>query len=265
MWESTHTVSERLVELLDPIEGEHLLEVAAGPGDTGLLAARRLGPDGRLLSTDAIPGMVESARRRAQELGVENVEFLVADAAALPLPSAAFDAALCRFGVMLVPDCDRAARELCRVVRGGGRVAVAVWAEAERNPWISVTSRAALDLGLAEPVDPEAPGPFRLSAPGRLHGVLEGAGLTVELEDEVDVTWVAASLDEWWAITLDTSRGLATLAERLTSDALATVRTRAEERLADFVAPDGSLAVPGVARVSLARRPAESIVLGGGT
>lgn len=254
VWESTRAVSERLVALVDPQPGEQLLEVAAGPGDTGLLAAERLRPGGRLVSTDAAPEMVEAARRRARELEVDDVEFVVGDAAALPLADGSFDAALCRFGVMLVPDCDAAARELARVLRPGGRAAVAVWAESARNPWVSNVGRAALRLGHVDPPDPEAPGPFRLAEPGRLRAVLEGAGLALESEEEVSVTWRAGSLDEWWTVTLGTSRLASQLVARLDETEAARVRDAAEEQLAPFVEPDGALAVPGVARVALARR-----------
>lgn len=252
IWEATRSVSARLVELLDPAPGQSLLEVAAGPGDTGLLAAPLLLPGGRLLSTDGVPDMVEAARRRAAKLGAKNVDFAVADAAELPLADASFDGALCRFGVMLVPDCVAAARELGRVVRPDGRVTVAVWAEGERNPWMTVTGRAALRLGLIQRPDPEAPGPFRLAAPGRLRQVVEQAGLTVRHEEEVDVIWRAASLDEWWAVALDTSRMLSVLVARLDGADVDRIRQASEERLEPFLADDGSLAVPGVARVALA-------------
>ena len=69
-WEATRVVSDRLVELLDPRPGETVLDLAAGPGDTGFLAVPRLLPGGRLVSTDVAPEMVEVARRRAQELGL---------------------------------------------------------------------------------------------------------------------------------------------------------------------------------------------------
>ncbi len=252
VWEATRAVSERLVELLAPTPGQTVVEVAAGPGDTGLLASPLLHPGGRLLSTDGVPEMVEAARRRATELGAENVEFAVADAAELPFADASFDGGLCRFGVMLVPDCVAAARELGRVVRAGGRIAVAVWAEGERNQWMTVTGREALRLGLSDRPDPEAPGPFRLAAPGRLRQVLEQAGLEVQHEEEVAVTWRATSLDEWWSITLDTSRMLSLLVQRLAVADIARVRQASSERLAPYLADDGSLTVPGVARVALA-------------
>lgn len=256
VWESTRAVSERLVELLEPQPGEHVVEVAAGPGDTGLLAAERLRPGGRLVSTDAAPEMVEAARRRAAQLGVDDVEFVVGDAVDLPFQDTSFDGALCRFGVMLVPDCVAAARELARVLRPGGRAVVAVWAEPERNPWIGVVGRAATRLGFAEPSALDAPGPFRLSAPGRLDEVLRQGGFATAHEEEVDVTWRAASLDEWWEISLDTSRTLSELARRLDATDVERLRDAAHESLEAFVAEDGTLAVPGAARVALAVRRA---------
>ena len=88
IWSSTRPVSERLVELLAPMPGESILELAAGPGDTGFLAHSQLRPGGRLLSTDVAPEMVDTARRRAAELGVDGVSFAVEDAASLTLEDA---------------------------------------------------------------------------------------------------------------------------------------------------------------------------------
>lgn len=253
-WDATSVLSQRLVELVAPAPGEILLELAAGPGDTGFLAAPKLLPDGRLLSTDGVPEMVEAARRRGTELGLGNVDYAVADAAELPYDTASVDCVLCRFGVMLVPDCVAAAREIARVLRPGGRATLAVWAESYRNPWMTAPGRAALRLGLTDRPDPDAPGPFRLAAPGDLRRVLEDGGLQVEVEEEIEVSWQAASLDEWWEVALDTSRMLGLLVERLSPADVARVRDDAEEQLVSYVDPSGSLAVPGVARVALARR-----------
>jgi len=105
-WDSTHTVTERLVALLDPQSGEAILELAAGPGDTGLFAARSLVPGGRLVSTDFAAEMVEAAKRRAAELGMgeELVSFAVEDMTSLSFDDMSFDGVLCRWGLMLVPD-----------------------------------------------------------------------------------------------------------------------------------------------------------------
>ncbi|HEX6725280.1 MAG TPA: methyltransferase domain-containing protein [Gaiella sp.] len=248
-------MSERLVELLDPRPGETMLELAAGPGDTGFLALRRVLPGGRLLTTDAAPEMVDAARRRAQELGLEDVSFAVEDAASLTLEGASADCVLCRWGLMLVPDMDAAAGEIARVLRPGGRAAVAVWADPDANDWMTASGRSALELGLAERPDPDAPGPFRLSGDGRLAALLESAGLEVEVVEDVAMTWRAPSLAEWWDISRDMSRMLSLLLQRLTPEEADAVRRGAERRLERYVQPDESVAVPSLARVALAVRP----------
>lgn len=255
-WAATRPVSERLVELLDPRPGQTVLDVAAGPGDTGFLAAPRLRPDGRLVSTDVAPEMVEAARRRAEELGLDEseVSFRVEDASALSFADASIDGILCRWGLMLVPDMDAAAREIARVLRPGGRAAVAVWADPEANDWITAAGRSAVELGLMERPDSEAPGPFRLSGEGRLGEVLEGGDLEVELVEDVLLTWRAPRLEDWWDVVRDTSRMLTQLLEQLAPDETAAVREGAERRLARYVESDGTLAVPSVARVALAVR-----------
>lgn len=228
--------------------------MAAGPGDTGFLALEQLRPGGRLVSTDVAPEMVDAARRRAAELGLDDVTFAVEDAASLSFDDASFDGVLCRWGLMLVPDMHAAAAELRRVVRPGGRVALAVWASPDVNEWMSASGRAALELGLVERPDPDAPGPFRLSQDGLLDEVLERAALRVATVEDVPMTWRARTLEEWWAISSDMSRMLALLRERLSPEELAAVRDAAASRLERYLQEDGTLAVPSLARVALAIR-----------
>lgn len=206
------------------------------------------------MSTDVAPEMVAAATRRAAELGLAEVSFAVEDAASLSFADAAFDGVLCRWGLMLVPDVGAAASEIARVVRPGGRAALAVWASPDANDWMTVAGRAALELGLMERPDPEAPGPFRLARDGVLEAVLERGGLEVETVEDVPMTWRAPSLAAWWEISTDMSRMLSTLLQRLSPDEAAAVRRGAEARLAGHVQPDGSLAVPSLARVALAIR-----------
>jgi SAM-dependent methyltransferase len=241
-----------MVELLDPRPGQLVLELAAGPGETGFRALPLLRPGGELLSTDVAPEMVEVARRRAAELGLIGVRFAEEDAADLSLADDAVDAVLCRFGLMLVPEIDRAAGEIARVLRPGGRAVLAVWASSRLNPWMTAGGKAAIELGFADPPDRDAPGPFRLSEPGRLRTVVEAAELTVERVEDVPVAWAASSLDEWWEASKDTSRMLTTLLARLTEDEAQALRERSETHLQEYVADDGTIAVPGIARVVVA-------------
>ena len=248
-------MSERLVELLEPRPGQTIVDLAAGPGDTGFLAAPLVRPGGRLVTTDVAPEMLDTARRRAEELGLDDVEFRVEDIAALSFDDATVDGILCRWGLMLVPDMDAAAAEIRRVLRADGRAALAVWGSPDDNDWMTAPGRSALELGLVERPDPAAPGPFRLSADGALAAVLRSAGLTVETVEDVRLVWRSPTLDEWWAAVKDTSRMLSTLLERLSPKEAQAVRDGAERRLGAWVGADGSVAVPGVARVALAARP----------
>ncbi len=116
-------VGENLAEAADIRAGEQVLDVAAGNGNATLAAARRFA---RVTSTDYVPHLLEKGAARVQAEGLE-VEFKVADAEELPFAAGSFDAALSTFGVMFAPDAPRAASELRRVVRIGGRVGLANW------------------------------------------------------------------------------------------------------------------------------------------
>lgn len=116
-------VGEMLAEAADIRAGDTVLDVAAGNGNASLAAARRFA---RVMSTDYVPALLEKGRQRAAAEGLP-VEFRVADAEDLPFPDNDFDVALSTFGVMFAPDHPRAARELLRVVREGGRIGLANW------------------------------------------------------------------------------------------------------------------------------------------
>ena len=116
-------VGETLAEAADVRAGEHVLDVAAGNGNATLAAARRFA---EVTSSDYVAALLEKGRRRAEAEGLA-VTFVTADAEALPFADAGFDLALSSFGVMFSPDHRRAAAELLRVVRPGGRIALASW------------------------------------------------------------------------------------------------------------------------------------------
>ena len=127
-------VRQWLVRALDPREGDTVLELAAGAGDTGFDAATIVGPSGRLLSTDFSPAMVGVARRRGAERHLSNAEYRVIDAQHIELPADSVDGVICRFGYMLMPDPARALSEAHRVLRPGGRLALAVLGAAGAQP-----------------------------------------------------------------------------------------------------------------------------------
>lgn len=254
IWGVSHDIGERLVDALDPQPGETILELACGPGDTGFTAAARLGDSGRLLSTDFAEGMVASARRRSVELGLTNVDHRVVDGQAIDLPDESVDGVLCRWGYMLMPDPGLALRETWRVLRPGGRVAFSVWGEARDNPWASAAGKVAVDLGFAQPPEPDAPGPFRLGDADRVRTLVEVGGFEEIRIDDVTVTWRYASFDEYWDVSRDLSFNLKTTLEGLDENDVALLRERIEQALAPWATADGALVIPGMTRNVLARK-----------
>lgn len=112
-------VTDRLLDTAALEPGDRVLELACGPAGVGLRAAAAVGPDGQVLLTDFVPPMVEEARKRAEGLGVANADFAVIDAQHMDLPDDDFDAVLCRFGYMLMPEPARALAETRRVLKRG--------------------------------------------------------------------------------------------------------------------------------------------------
>ena len=239
-------VREWLLRELDPQPGDTVLELAAGPGETGFAAAALLGPEGRLVSSDRSPAMVEVGRRRAAELGLENVEHRVLDAEDLDLPDASVDRVVCRWGYMLMLDPDRALAETRRVLRPGGRLAFAVWRESERNPWVSLAGRMFVARGHVPPPESGAPGMFTLATDERLRGLLAGAGFTARLIEDISVRFEAKSLDAYIAEARETGGVFARLWEVVDEDE----RQAMAAELAQAFAPyevDGGYELPGLA------------------
>jgi ubiquinone/menaquinone biosynthesis C-methylase UbiE len=142
-------VSAWMVDHLNLQPGQRVLELAAGPGDTGFLAAELIRPGGTLISSDATDAMLELARRRAQALGIDNVEFKRLELEWIDLPTATVDAILCRWGVMLTLDPGAALRECRRVLRPGGRITLSFWDMPANTPWATIPTHTLIQHGHA--------------------------------------------------------------------------------------------------------------------
>jgi ubiquinone/menaquinone biosynthesis C-methylase UbiE len=244
-------VSHQMVEAIDPQPGQRLLELAAGLGETGMLAAELVAPVGSVIISDQAEAMVEGARARAAGLGIENVEFKVFGAEWIDLPVASVDAVLCRWGYMLMADPDAALGETRRVLRPGGRLALAVWDALAANPWASLPAEVLFEHGAQAP-DPDQPGPFSLGSVEQVTQLLEQTGFTEIEVQGVDVVRRHPDFEDFWETTLDISRSLHDLVLQRPAEEIAQIRAAVAARLADYTASDGAVEVPGRSLVAVA-------------
>jgi ubiquinone/menaquinone biosynthesis C-methylase UbiE len=245
VWESSRPAGEWLVDALDPQEGETILELAAGVGDTGIAAAERLGSSGKLISSDFSAQMVDAARRRAGELGATGVEFRTMDAERMDLPDDSVDGVVCRWGYMLMADPAAALRETRRVLRPGGRLALSVWGDPEANPWASVPARVLAEHRGAPPPDPLAPGIFAMASESRTRALLTAAGFTPRRMEQVEMEWAFETPGDHWHYVMDHAGALAMVIRSLPEPEQGAIRRVTEERL-EPVARRPGYGLPGV-------------------
>lgn len=245
-------VSMWMIEHAGLHPGQRVLELAAGPGDTGFLAAELIQPGGTLVCSDANEAMLDIARERAKSFGIKNVEFSRLELEWIDLPAASVDAVLCRWGVMLIPDPPAAAKEIRRVLRPGARAVLAVWDLAERNPWATIDDRALIELGHMAPPDPTSPGMFALAAPGQLEELLQDAGFDEIVVDGVDQTREYAGVDEFIAETRDLSVMFAEAYDGLDQGQRDEVARKIASLAEPYTREDGSLLLPGSSLVAVA-------------
>jgi ubiquinone/menaquinone biosynthesis C-methylase UbiE len=246
-------VAVRMLALTAPISGDRVLELACGPGGVGIVAAPRVAPVGEVVLSDVVAEMAAIAGARAAELGLGNVRARVLDLEQIDEPDAAFDVVLCREGLMFAVEPVRGAREIARVLRPGGRVAIAVWGARARNPWLGVIFDAvSAQLGRLVP-PPGVPNPFSLDDAGRLADVLRAGGLQQVHVAELSTPLRVGSFDEWWLRTRGLAGPLTALLESLPEPAMRGLEQRLRVAVEPYETASG-LEIPGVTLIASARR-----------
>lgn len=242
MWNSVAGAWERNAEFVDAqlaaatmtlLDATHIgpgaavLDLATGPGGAGIAAAARVGETGRVVLADIAPAMVEAAGRRAAEF--PQITTRRCDQLAIDASDEAFDAVICRHGLMFVDDPADAVREARRVLRPGGRYGAITWDDRAANPWLGLVFDAVSEeFGVPFP-PPGIAGPFSLDDPVALTAALSSGGLT-----DVSVTRVAtpmrtASLDSWWDLVPQLAGPLANALAAMEDDVRESIRARALE------------------------------------
>jgi len=167
-WKTTEAaggkVSRRLIELAEIKEGSKVLDVATGIGEPSITAAHQVGKSGHILAIDISPEMLSIAEKRAISVGIQDViEFREGDTETIDLSMSTFDAALCRFGLMFLPDLGAGLSNIYKSLKEGGRFAAAVLGSSDKVPFISLALNIVLKETNSPPPPANTPGPFSLS------------------------------------------------------------------------------------------------------
>jgi ubiquinone/menaquinone biosynthesis C-methylase UbiE len=241
-----------LIKQADIVQGQSVLDVAGGAGEPSLTIAQAVGPLGFVMCTDPIAEMLAAAEQEALSRGVENVRFRQCTADSLPFRNDLFDVAVSRLGVMFFPDPLAGLREMLRVTKPSGRIALAVWHRSEFNPYSYVVTQVVSRHLAASPVDPDAPDAFRFASLGKLAAILEQAG-AVDVRECVVRFNIAApiSAKEFWDFRSEISEAWREKLGKLSSDE--------KTQIADEVLDAGREFFPG----GHMRFPAQMIIVSG--
>jgi len=230
-------ITAALIEAAAIKAGQRVLDVAGGAGEPSLTIARVVGPSGHVVCTDAVAEMVATAEREAARQGLHNLDFQPCLADSLPFADDSFNAVVSRLGAMFFPDPASALREMLRVAKPGGRIALAVWGAREFNPFFSLVTDVMARYIESPPEDPDAPGAFRFAQPGKLAPIMAEAG-AVEIGEQAISFHITAPLTpaEFWTTRVEISDSLRAKVAQLAPDQLARAASEVQASASRFFA-----------------------------
>jgi ubiquinone/menaquinone biosynthesis C-methylase UbiE len=248
-------LTRALIERAGLHQGQAVLDVAGGAGEPSLTIAELVGPEGSVTFTDGVAEMVETARARAQQRGLTNIQFHQSVAESLPFAGESFDVVVSRLGVMLFADPDMALREMLRVLKPGGRLAFAVWGKSDINPFCYLVIHV-LDHHVKSPAaDPDAPSAFRFAEPGKLTSVMTQAG-AIDVDEEIVTFDLEAPISprQFWTMRSQTSDTLREKLTKLSADEQAQIAVEVEQAVKEFF-PSNQMKFPAQLIIATGNKP----------
>jgi len=240
LWQEQLAQAQRaMLQAAAPAPGERVLDVACGTGLATFDAARAVAPGGDVLGVDISARMVEAARERASQLQLSNACFSRMDAESLALSPGSFDVALCALGFMYFPDPRQALHEMCKALRPGGRVAIAVWGQRARCGWSAIFP--IVDAEVSSDVCPLF---FSLGNGESLAELCASAGLKSIEQQRIATTLDYTDAEQACAAAF-VGGPVALAWSRFDSEVRARVCERYVEAIAPWRCEDGSYRLPG--------------------
>ena len=253
LMEETAAVLDWLIARAEPQPGTTVLDLAGGTGDLSFRLAERIGDEGRVISSDFAPAMVDLQRRLGEDRGLRNVEYRVLDAERMDLSSNSVDAVVCRFGYMLMADAAAALSETRRVLKPGGPLAFAVWAAPDRNPWAAIPGMTLVQRGHLPPPEPGAPGIFAMADPDGIRALVTRAGFGEPEIEAIQFEFHYRDADDFWDSIVRLAGPLARVLNNLDDEERGATHAAILQGMAPYRNEDGSYTAPAVAWGASAR------------
>jgi SAM-dependent methyltransferase len=244
----TNAFANRAFDLLEPLADLRLVDVGAGAGGASLAAAQR---GAYVTAIDGSAGMVERLRARTSDTMRGRVRAFAMDGMRLALPGGHFDVGLSVFGIVLFPDAERGMRELHRILKPGGRLAIITWTQPHRYELMARLRDAVLTVKGEEPPSSGLPAQLRYVDATALAALVAGAGFAVEALPVFEETWRLASA-RWLAARLAFAPGLATMFAALGTKRQAVVEAFVAKLEADQGM--GAISLGAVAHAAIGRK-----------
>lgn len=202
----TGKVTRRLIELASIKIGSRVLDISTGIGEPAITAAREVGNTGQVLATDISSEMLSIAKKRAINAGLQHViVFKQGDTGTIELPNSTFDAALCRFGLMFLPDLNTALLNIYGSLVDGGRFAAAVWASPEKDSLFVSTMSTVMKETHTSPPPAGSPGPYSLSDESMLRNYFVNTGFKDIAIERMNVTFNFGSSEAYASFVHETA------------------------------------------------------------
>ena len=245
-------VGENLIEPLKLKGTEHVLDIASGTGEPGLTVSKLL-PQGKVTGIDLSEKMVAIANDHAQQRGINNYKSQQCDVSNMPFEDNFFDAVICRFGIMFFPDITVSINEMLRVLKPGGKLAVAVWGAPERNPFLTLIGKTVAEkLGLPKP-PPDAPGIFRFAKPGATSQLFIDAGLQNVTESNISGVITHDSAEHYWEVSVDVAGPVMEALKNAPPEVVEDIKSTVLQKTENF-AKDGKVYVNWEAIIAIGKK-----------